>query len=500
VTRGNVLAEVADIALRWARVSGDSQSEADQIPDIDDYCDDRGYLKGKVFEVHGKSAYKGAQDPDWLHVVQAIQDGIGHVVVCWMVDRMDRQNVLHAIPMALAVLDAGGRIEFSEQPECNLDANSPTIDDEIKAFSDRIHAANQESKIKSKRVRKAHNKRRNAGSAIGRPPWGYEIICDECHRPPVRPDCKDHKKIFAPTDTGRYYIPLIFARITNGESLRTVAEWLTAEGVPTTQGKPWNEGYLGNRLIKNPVYYGQRRNAGALETEALVTYDKWLDANAALASRVKTGRSTVVREKALQAPVCGNPECDATGKHPSPMYRLTANKPVMITNMLTGKRERRFSIEKGKGRDWDTGNPDYYYRCTGSGPQRKGCGNMIPVAELDQRVIEAIAEDGNEHVERMFIAGNDRSGEIGKLRQRAMDAYSSGDKALFMKLDAEADELAAIPSVAPHWEDKKTGVTKGAHFATLDAAGRREYISRHVVWAHKDADGIVVTVKAREWG
>ena len=127
----------------------------------------------RVYEVHGKSAYKGDQDPDWLKVVRDIQDGKIDVVVCWMVDRLDRKNILHAIPMVLKVLDAGGRIEFSEQPECNLDANSPTIDEDVKAFSDRVHAANQESKIKSKRVLKAHNKRRANGSAIGRAPWGY---------------------------------------------------------------------------------------------------------------------------------------------------------------------------------------------------------------------------------------------------------------------------------------------------------------------------------------
>jgi DNA invertase Pin-like site-specific DNA recombinase len=460
-----------DRAGRWVRVSGDTQSEADQLPDINGYCDDRGYTKAKPYEVHGKSAYKGAQDPYWREVVKDIQDGVIDVVVCWMVDRLDRQNILHAIPMVLAVLDAGGRVEFSEQPECNLDASSPTIDDEVKAFSDRIHAANQESKIKSKRVLKAHRRRREAGSAIGRAPWGYEIICDVCKEAPSKPRCKDHKKLFVPTDIGRNYIPLIFARITSGESLRSIAAWLTAEGVPTTNGKPWNEGYLGNRLIRNPIYYGQRRNAGHLETEGLLTYDKWLEANAALTSRGKLGRDTVVHEKALLSPVCGNPACDATGRHPSPMYRI-----------FTGKDRQA------------------YYRCTGSGPQRKGCGNMIPVAELDEIVIDAMLADlMNDHVERVFIPGNDRSGEIGKLRQQAMDAYASGDKSRFLTLDAQADELAALPSVAPHWEDKETGLKMGEHFATLDAAGRREEISHHVVSAHKDAEGLPIVSIAPRW-
>jgi DNA invertase Pin-like site-specific DNA recombinase len=441
---------MSDRAGRWVRVSGDSQSEADQLPDIDSYCDAKGYTKGKPYEVHGKSAYKGAQDPDWLKVVKDIEDREIDVVVCWMVDRLDRKNILHAIPMALKVLDAGGRIEFSEQPECNLDASSPTIDDEVKAFSDRIHAANQESKIKSKRVLKAQRKRREAGSALGRAAWGYAIICDVCKKPPSKPGCKDHKKVFVPTANGRKYVPLIFARVTNGDSARDIAAWLTAEGVPTTRGNAWNEGFICTRLIKNPVYYGQRRNAGQLETEALVTYDQWLEANAALSSRGKPGRGTVVREKVLLSPTCG--KCYGKPREGckdgvSPMYRV-----------FTGK------------------NRESYYRCTGHGPQRKGCGFMRLVRELDEDVTALILANNLPHIERVFIPGNDRSGEIGKLRQQAIDAYASGDKARFKVLDAKADELAELPSVAPHWEDREGVQTEGKYFEALSMSERREYL------------------------
>ena len=88
-----------DRAGRWIRVSGDSQSEADQLPDIDAYCGDKDYSLDRIFEVHGKSAYKGDQDPDWRKVVRAIEDNEIDVVVCWMVDRLDRKNILHAVPM-----------------------------------------------------------------------------------------------------------------------------------------------------------------------------------------------------------------------------------------------------------------------------------------------------------------------------------------------------------------------------------------------------------------
>jgi DNA invertase Pin-like site-specific DNA recombinase len=454
-----------DIAGRWIRVSGDSQSEEDQLPDIDTYCDTAGYLKGKIYEVHGKSAFKGAQDPYWRNVVADVQAGVITVVVLWMVDRMDRKNILHAIPMALAVLDAGGRIEFSEQPECNLDASDPNIDDKVKSFSDRIHAANQESKIKSKRIRKCHAKKRRQGSALGRAPWGYSIFCTVCNRAPVKPDCKDHRKIFTPTTDGRQYAPVVFDMAVNGASCRDIAAWLTGQGVLTDTGLTvWNEGFV-SRLIKNPVYYGARRNAGELETEALVSYSTWQAAGAALSAKIRPGRSTTKHPKALLRPVCGNLECDATGPHPSPMYRM------------------------------NTG----YYRCYGSGPQRRGCGNMVLVADLDQRVTEAFETNHAEpHTERVFVPGDDRSDQIGRLREQAMDAYRSGDKAKFLELDAQADELAATPAVRPHWDEQETDLDKGEYFAGLDAAGQREYIADHVIAACKLDDDIVVGIMARE--
>ena len=154
----------------WLRVSGDTQSEEDQEPDIRSYCHERGYSVTKVYVVHGKSAHKGAQDPYWQEVVRDFRDGHLDVVVCWMVDRLDRRNILHAVPMVLEVLNVGGRVEFSEQSESNLDSDDPDLDEKVKSFSDRIHAARAESKIKSKRILKRHRALRAKGSVIGRAP------------------------------------------------------------------------------------------------------------------------------------------------------------------------------------------------------------------------------------------------------------------------------------------------------------------------------------------
>src|SRR5258708_3903744 len=107
----------------------------------------------------------------------------------------------------------------------------------------------------------------------------------------------------------------------DGNSLRDIAGWLPVEGAGGTM---WDQGSLYARsgvLRGSPTIWGARRNGGQLEITALVSYSTWQQAGKALESRAKTGRSA--REKALLSPVCGNPKCDATGQHPSPMYRLT---------------------------------------------------------------------------------------------------------------------------------------------------------------------------------
>jgi hypothetical protein len=264
----------------------------------------------------------------------------------------------------------------------------------------------------------------------------------------------------------------------DGDSLRDIAEWLTVMGAGD---KIWHQDYLGNKLFKNPAYYGARRNSGQLDITPLVSYSIWRQANAALASRAKPGRSA--KEKALLRPVCGNPECDATGPHPSPMYRLTGRN--------------------GKA-------PVVYYRCHGRGPQARGCGNMIILAELDALVIEAMTVDHIvPHPYREFIPGDNRSDEIGKLRERGAEAMKQGDYAAAMDYGQQAKELEGLPLIAPHWENTYmchtcghvkdevpcvvSGhqlVTEGEYFASLNTEARRNELAENwIVSAYRDSDG-----------
>jgi hypothetical protein len=322
-----------------------------------------------------------------------------------------------------------------------------------------LRLAHQEWLNISERYSRMQRTLRARGSVVGSIPWGMRIE-------PGFNDKGEPVKVFTPTVAGRKYIPEIFSRIIARESLRDVAAWLASEGVvrdSRIDGGAWSEMNV-SHIIRNPVYYGRRRNGGELVTEALVTVAESQAADAALKARIRTGRGTSKLEKALLSPVCGNPDCDATGldKGPSPMYRISAEDHT-------------------------------YYRCTGRGPRRRGCGYRVRLAEADQLVIDELSSDHmNMHTERVFIPGDSSADDVARLRELAMDAYRAGDKARFMELDAQAEELAAQGGTEARWIERETGETEGEFFSSLPAEARRDYIaSRWIVKLDQNGAGIV---------
>ena len=456
-------------AATWQRVSSRTQGEENQRPDLTRWCDGHEYEVTARYVIKA-SAYKGKHQAMLDQAFADMAAGKYTVLVVWKQDRIERRGMEAALLLVSRAKQAGGRIEFVTQPHLNkLNDMGGRI-----SYAVMAEVAQAESETKSDRILAKQAGLRASGSVVGRPAWGYRITCRDF------PECAGgkcgHIKIFAPTAEGRKYIPLIFQMVIDGKSLREIAAWLDAEGVKPMSGKPWNEFYLGTRLIKNPTYYGQRPNAGLLETEALVSATTWQEANAALASRARRGRGTVAREKTMLSVACGacyGVSRDGCQPGVSPMYRV-----------LTGKGKHR--------------KP--YYRCTGQGPQRKGCGAaMIPVDELDKLVTEAMLNNQMWHFGRVFVPGDDRSDDIARLRERGADAIRKGDYKTAAEAMQEAGRLESLPRVAPHWKSEYTDQTEAQYFASLDAAGRREYLSRHEITARRQGDGRIEFTIVPKW-
>jgi len=147
---------------------------------------------------------------------------------------------------------------------------------------------------------------------------------------------------------------------------------------------------------------------------------------------------------------------------------------------------------------------------------------MIPAGEVDSEVIDAMRDDNmNFQTHRVFIAGDDRSDEIGRLREQAAEATRKGDYDAAIAKMSDAKELESMPSVAPSWEEYATCdtcgqvtidqawkcwanghhvLTRGEHFASLDTDGQRAELTRYVVTAGKLDDGTLSAgIVAREF-
>lgn len=457
---------MADNAGTWQRVSTGGQDEASQLPDLNNWCDAHGYEIKARYVLHGKSASKGKHDAALDQVIRDMEDGKINVLVVWQSSRLERRGVFSVFDFQRRVLDAGGRIEYVQDSHLNATNEMSDVMLSLAATMDK-----QKAQTISKQVRAKHNALRATGSAIGRPPWGFVIRCTVCDAAPQRPGCNSHVKVFAPTRVAFNWVPRIYQAVIDGASTRRIAEWLESEGVPTAEGRAWNEGFIG-KLIKNPIYYGQRRNGGTIETEALVSATTWQEANAVIASRPRPGRGTTRREKVLFTPYCG--ACygvvrDGCASGKSPMYRVAVNGGYT------------------------------YYRCSGDGPQRKGCGApYIPVSDLETVVTDAKASDLMPHYERVFIAGDTLSDEIAAIAQRGSDAMLRGDLTEAQACMATMAELRSQPRVAPHWESRETGMTEADYFASLTRDERREYLSRSEIIAEM-CDGEPTVTMAPQW-
>jgi site-specific DNA recombinase len=295
-----------------------------------------------------------------------------------------------------------------------------------------------------------------AGKLVGRPPFGYTSDGDK------------YDRYLVPTDEGRVYVPLIYQHCIDGWSLDKIAKWLNAEGVKPVSGVWWPRSIGG--LIRNPVYKGHRCKQEVIppddveerdgkvvryrygstwvETphwqygrtvhrcEPLVDAATWKRANEALAVRPKRGHVTDPGNRAMLAEALFCPFCED-----SPMYRLR--------------------VDNGRGRYY------FYYRCTGRGSQRRSCGNMIRVEQVDTAVNEIMANTFDVPVMRHEIVyGNEAEieaelerikFELKQLAARELD-WEEEDRER-ARLRAEYDRVASTELVQDRVELVETDDT-----------------------------------------
>lgn len=125
--------------------------------------------------------------------------------------------------------------------------------------------------------------RRQNGLAVGAPPFGYTHAV------------VDGNNVRVVVDEEAKYVIDAFERLLDGDSIRSIADWLNGEGVKTRQGNQWSAATT-SQMLANPTYAGYRidgedyiRDASGLpivdDHLALITLTQWQRAQQMKATR-----------------------------------------------------------------------------------------------------------------------------------------------------------------------------------------------------------------------
>ena len=210
--------------------------------------------------------------PGYDALVAAFAAGEFDALVCWDLDRLTRQPrqledwIEAAEDRSLLLVTANG--------EADLSTDGGRLFARMKAA-----VARSEVERKAARQRSAALQR----SQRGKPPLGVRLTGYTPHGEVV-----EHEAMI---------IKEMFERFAAGDSLRSLAAWLTQSGVPTRRGRPWNPSSV-RSLLTNPrfaaraVYQGAA-TGGSGTWMPLVDEDTFDDVQARLADpRRKTQHGT----------------------------------------------------------------------------------------------------------------------------------------------------------------------------------------------------------------
>jgi DNA invertase Pin-like site-specific DNA recombinase len=275
-----------------------------------------------------------------------------------------------------------------------------------------------------------------SGAVTGRAPFGYRIAGERYAK---------RLEVFEPE---ALLVREVFRRVTEGEALRAVAEWLQSAQDPAT-GRSWDSSLIA-RMVECWTYAGRLERSGSAygECPPVVTANELADAQAAKRSRrkgSKGGRPSI-------APAMLIPECGECG---SKMYRAGGS---------AGRGGRRL----------------FYYTCQGSHRF------SVTVELADRAVIGRLrAFRANETRDRL-IAGQDYRGEIKTLERDRLQAMERGDKNAVMVIWAKIEDLEGRDVEPDRIVSEETGRTYGKMFTDMSRDETRAWLREHgwtaVLW------------------
>ena len=336
-------------AILYLRVSTDEQREKGySIPTQREacakYCEGKGYtVTAEFVEDHSGLVF---DRPALTKLKAFLRDHGAEVVVAYTLDRLGRNaGVLWLVERE--IVELGARVEFAAGDYAdNLAGETHRAADEF--------VARIEGVIRVERTTRGKRGKAQRGLWVGSGPrpYGYEV--DKLAPGGLR-------VIEAEAEVVRG----IFAGFLAGESVRGVAERLTADGVPAYHGEAWGKSTIG-RILASRLYAGEatynrtRRRAGAIverapsewihfAVPAIVTEATWQAAQRLLRENAKLRRKAPTREYLLSGLIvcreCGHAfgaqtHLAGTNRRASdaPSYRHRTSEGHCSNRQISGRR------------------------------------------------------------------------------------------------------------------------------------------------------------------
>ncbi|MEX2292086.1 MAG: recombinase family protein [Mycobacteriales bacterium] len=232
-------------AAVYARISSDDGQALGvkrQLEDCHKLAATLGWPVGEEYVDNDLSAYSGKPRPEYQRMLVDLADGARDAVLVYQVDRLTRRpieleqflDVLTAAKVAQVRFVAGGDLDIGNG-------------DGLMVLRMLLAVAANESATKSRRVKRKMQQNASAGLPHGgyRRPFGYA----------------EDKITIVPAEAE--VIRTLAERYVAGESLRSLAMWLDAEGITSVGGGPWRTPTL-RALLTSGRIAGLREHQGAV--------------------------------------------------------------------------------------------------------------------------------------------------------------------------------------------------------------------------------------------
>ncbi len=277
-------------AAVYARISADQGGQGlgvqRQLEDCRKLAADRGWVIGAEYVDNDISAYSGKPRPAYARMISDVTGGLRDAVLVYNLDRLHRRPV--ELEEFVTLCEKAGVREVATVT-ADIDLGN---DDGL--FMARIFAAfaAKESGRRSARIRRKMDQNATAGLPHG----------------PAREDDK-----ITIRETEAAIIRVLVDRFLAGESVRSLASWLTTTGVATPGGGAnWKTGTL-RQMLCSARLAGLREHRGAIVGNAvwepIITVEKREQVLARFASRAASGRRaprTHLLSGLLRCGKCGN--------------------------------------------------------------------------------------------------------------------------------------------------------------------------------------------------